>query len=88
MAEIWIDPDWYADQKSTDPLPSPGLPIVVPLHFVGDTPVIVMTDTNLPGIGTFTVRLLFSGDRYAGTWQHGEVGGQMSGRIAPTPVAP
>ncbi len=48
-----------------------GLPIVVPLHFVGDTPVIMMTDTNLPGIGTFTVRLLFYGDRYAGTWQHG-----------------
>jgi FHA domain len=31
VAEIWIDPDWYADQKSTDPLPSPGLPTVVPL---------------------------------------------------------
>ena len=24
VAEIWIDPDWYADQQSTDPLPSPG----------------------------------------------------------------
>ena len=24
VAEIWIDPDWYADQESTDPLPSPG----------------------------------------------------------------
>ncbi len=32
VAEIWIDPDWYADQKSTDALPSPGLPIVVPLQ--------------------------------------------------------
>jgi hypothetical protein len=31
VAEIWIDPDWYADQKSTDALPSPGLPTVVPL---------------------------------------------------------
>ena len=29
VAEIWIDPDWYADQKSTDPLPSPGVPTVV-----------------------------------------------------------
>ena len=65
-----------------------GLPIVVPMHFVGDTPVIMMTDTNLPGIGTFTVRLFFHGDRYSGTWQHGEVGGQMSGRIEKTPVAP
>jgi len=25
--------------------------------------------------------LFFYGDRYAGTWQHGEVGGLMSGRI-------
>jgi hypothetical protein len=58
-----------------------GLPIVVPMHFVGDTPVITMTGTSLPGIGTFTVRLFFYGDRYAGTWQHGAVGGQMSGRI-------
>ena len=31
VAEVWIDPDWYADQESTDPLPSPGLPHVVPL---------------------------------------------------------
>jgi hypothetical protein len=57
------------------------LPIVVPMRWVGDTPVILMTDTSLPGIGTFTVRLLFHGDRYAGTWQHGDVGGHMSGRI-------
>jgi FHA domain-containing protein/zinc ribbon protein len=32
VAELWIDPDWYADQASTDPLPSPGLPRVVPLR--------------------------------------------------------
>ena len=32
VAEVWIDPDWYADQQSTDPLPSPGLPLVVPLR--------------------------------------------------------
>ena len=31
VAEVWIDPDWYADQESTDALPSPGLPDVVPL---------------------------------------------------------
>ena len=69
-----------------------GLPIVVPMHFAGDTPVIMMTDTRLPGIGTFTVRLFFYGDRYAGTWQHGAVGGQMSGRIerggVTAPVSP
>ena len=57
------------------------LPIVVPMRFVGDTPIIMMTDTSLPGIGTFTVRVFFYGDWYAGKWQHGEVGGHMSGRI-------
>jgi hypothetical protein len=57
------------------------LPIVVPMRWNGDTPMIMMTDTSLPGIGTFSVRLFFYGDRYAGTWQHGKVGGHMSGRI-------
>ena len=39
------------------------------------------TDSEPFGIGTFTVRVFFYGDRYAGTWQHGSVGGHMSGRI-------
>jgi hypothetical protein len=57
------------------------VPIVVPMRWNGDTPMIMMTDTSLPGIGTFTARVFFYGDRYAGTWQHGTVGGHMSGRI-------
>jgi hypothetical protein len=60
---------------------SSAIPIVVPMRWHGDTPVIEMTDTSIPGVGSFTVRLLFHGDRYAGTWQHGSVGGLMSGRI-------
>lgn len=32
VAEVWIDPDWYADQGSADPMPSPGLPTVVLLR--------------------------------------------------------
>ncbi|KRB77183.1 phosphopeptide-binding protein [Nocardioides sp. Root190] len=31
VAEVWIDPDWYADQESADPLPSAGVPTVVRL---------------------------------------------------------
>jgi len=57
------------------------MPIVVPMRFFGDTPMIEMTDSSLPGIGTFTVRVFFYGDRYSGTWQHGKTGGHMSGRI-------
>jgi hypothetical protein len=61
------------------------IPIVVPMRFVGDTPMIMMTDTEIPGVGTFTVRLFFYGDTYSGTWQHGKVGGHMSGRIEKKP---
>jgi len=32
VAEVWVDPDWYADQDSDEPCPSPGLPVVVPLR--------------------------------------------------------
>ena len=31
VAEVWVDPDWYATQDSNDPCPSPGMPVVVPL---------------------------------------------------------
>lgn len=32
LAEVWIDPDWYGTQEVDDPCPSPGLPVIVPLH--------------------------------------------------------
>lgn len=57
------------------------LPIVVTMRWAGDTPVITMTDVTIPTLGTFSARVLFYGDRYAGTWQHGNVGGHMYGRI-------
>jgi hypothetical protein len=64
------------------------LPVVVPMRWVGDTPVIMMTDTNLPGLGTFSVRVCFYGDRYSGIWQHGARGGHMAGQIARRAAAP
>ena len=58
------------------------LPIVVPMQWIGDTPVIMLTDYSIPSLGTFTARVLFYGDRYAGTWQHGDgLGGQLWGTI-------
>jgi len=58
------------------------LPIVVTMRFVGDTPLIMMTDATIPGMGTFNVRVFFYGEEYAGTWDHvGRGGGHMFGRI-------
>ena len=61
------------------------MPIVVPVKWVDDTPVVMLTDWDIPTLGTFTCRVIFHGDRYAGTWQHGAVGGLMYGRIEKQP---
>jgi hypothetical protein len=58
------------------------LPIVVRMTFADDTPIILMTDATIPGMGTFTARVFFHGDLYAGTWEHaGRGGGHLFGRI-------
>jgi hypothetical protein len=58
-----------------------AIPLMLTVKWAGDTPVITMTDFGIPGMGTFTARVLFYGDRYVGTWQHGKVGGHMFGKI-------
>ena len=57
------------------------LPVTVTMRWVEDTPLIMLTDLNIPALGTFSSRVFFYGDRYAGTWQHGTVGGHLFGRI-------
>ena len=58
------------------------LPITVPMEWAGDTPMVTLTNASLPGLGEgFSARVLFYEDRYAGTWQHGAVGGHMFGKI-------
>ena len=58
------------------------VPVPVKIHWAGDTPVLSLTDLAIPGLGTFTSRVMFYGDRYAGTWQHGDKGGHLFGGIA------
>ena len=60
----------------------PPLPIPVKVHWAGDTPVLSLTDLTIPGLGTFTSRVMFFENRYAGTWQHGEKGGHLFGTIS------
>jgi hypothetical protein len=57
------------------------IPIPIKVYWADDTPVMSLTDLTIPGVGTFTSRVMFYGNRYAGTWQHGEVGGHMWGMI-------
>jgi hypothetical protein len=59
-------------------------PIPVNIEWAGDTPVITLTDLKIPGLGTFTARVLLYRDQYAGTWSSATEGGQMFGRIVKT----
>jgi hypothetical protein len=58
------------------------LPITVPVVWAGDTPMVSLSDSTLPGLGNqLSAKVIFDGERYAGTWQHGKFGGHMWGRI-------
>jgi hypothetical protein len=57
------------------------VPLPIPIKWAEGTPVISVDQLNVPGLGVFDARVVISGDRYAGTWQHGEVGGHLFGRI-------
>lgn len=71
----------YGDQMEM------AVPIPVEVQWAGDTPVLTMTNQTIEGMGTFTVRLLIYEGRYAGTWQHGPVGGHMWGRLVKAEAA-
>lgn len=57
------------------------LPIPVTIKWAGDTPVIEVTDLSIPGMGTYTARVVLYRDRYAGTWSGKDHGGQLFGAI-------
>ena len=57
------------------------LPMPLEVKWAGDTPVITLTETTLPGLGTFSARVVIHGGQYAGIWKHGEFGGQMFGEV-------
>jgi hypothetical protein len=57
------------------------IPLVLPVRWAGDTPMIVVDNVGLPGFGTVSARVMFFADHYAGYWQHGKSGGHLFGMI-------
>ena len=57
------------------------VPLPVTIKWAGDTPVITMTNLTIPGLGTYTARVLLYQDQYAGTWSGKDHGGQVFGKI-------
>jgi len=60
-------------------------PMDLPILWSGKTPVITLDSVWIPGLGTFSARVLLHKGRYAGTWQHDEKGGHLFGTITPAP---
>jgi hypothetical protein len=57
------------------------VPVIVPVKFAADTPVITVTDLPIPGMGTYWARVMIYRDRYAGTWGGGGHEGHLWGKI-------
>jgi hypothetical protein len=57
------------------------VPIPVTIKWAGDTPVIEVTDLGIPGMGSYTARVVLYRDHYAGTWSGKDHGGQLFGSI-------
>ncbi len=58
------------------------LPVPVMIRWAGTTPVITLEEVTLPGMGTFSSRVLIHKNRYTGTWQHDDVGGHLFGTLS------
>ncbi len=71
----------YADHDLT-------VPLKLEIKWAGDTPVVTLTKYTIPLLGTFTARVLFYDNQYAGTWSGGDHGGQLFGKIAKTAAEP
>ena len=63
------------------------IPVPVKLKWAGDTPVITLDRTSVPGFGTYSARVLIYDHTYAGTWFANDQGGMLHGIIEKSPPA-
>ncbi|MBX3422726.1 MAG: hypothetical protein KF752_14320 [Pirellulaceae bacterium] len=57
------------------------VPVPIQVKWAGKTPVLTLDNIAVPGLGTFSARVVLHDNRYAGTWQHDSVGGHLFGSI-------
>lgn len=58
-----------------------SLPLPLTVRWAGDTPMITVTDVAIPGLGTYTARVMIYRGQYAGTWSGKGHGGHLFGKI-------
>ena len=57
------------------------LPLTLPVYWADDTPVISVTNFPIPGLGTYTARVMIYADHYAGFWRGAGHGGHLFGVV-------
>jgi len=75
------DEKWRIEAKIEYGDKSVTVPLMVDVYWAGDTAMIQVTKLAVPGLGTYSARVLIDGDRYAGTWSGKDYGGHMFGKI-------
>ena len=64
----------YADREA-------NIPVTVRVVWAEDTPIITLDKVSLPGLGTYSARVMIYRNFYAGTWFGDCYGGILSGQI-------
>jgi hypothetical protein len=78
------EPDMYSMKVAIKYGDTDGeFPMQLKIVWSDRTPVITMDSVWIPGLGTFSSRVLIHDGRYAGTWQHDAKGGHLFGKITP-----
>jgi hypothetical protein len=57
------------------------VPVPLQVKWAGDTPVLTLTETSIPLLGTFTARVMIFDNHYTGYWRHDNVRGHLFGKI-------
>lgn len=63
------------------------VPVGLSIKWIDRTPVIVLDQVTIPGMGTFDSRVIIRKGMYAGTWAHGKIGGHMFGEVTTAAAA-
>jgi hypothetical protein len=62
------------------------VPVPIQLKWAGDTPVMSLEKVSIPGLGTYSARVLVYENTYAGTWSANDHGGMLHGLIEKAPA--
>lgn len=65
-----------------------AVPLPIDVKWADETPVITLDDLTIPGLGTFSSRVVIHDSKYAGMWRHDKVGGHLFGTIEKNDMPP